>query len=160
MVDGPNMYNYVNANPVNYIDEWGEYGISIGPIVIPGPDLIGPSMGTHDILNPNGTGKRNKTKPVQAGVKEEANNPTAQVNKAETGNGDNEEEKGKQDTEKGEQPETGYRTDKPPSKPHFDRKTGKKESEHWHYRDYNWNPKTKQWELGKWKYGGTGQFPK
>lgn len=28
----------------------------------------------------------------------------------------------------------GYRNDKPPSDPHYDKNTGKREPEHWHYQ--------------------------
>ena len=90
---------------MNYIDPWGESAISVGPFILPGPDLIGPSTGARDIINPNGTEKKNKTKTESAGIKEPANNPTAQVNKAETGNGEKEEEVGKEKEDYPENPD-------------------------------------------------------
>ncbi len=63
-------------------------------------------------------------------------------------------------TLKPEKPATNYRNHKAPSRPHFDKNTNKKEPEHWHYQEYNFNPKTQKWEPGPWKYGGPGEAPK
>jgi RHS repeat-associated protein len=95
MVDGPNLYNYVNANPVNLIDEWGEfslvpqYGIGgMSGLSIPIPFEPTPQ------ININGTSKGNATPTKSAGVKETANNPTMSL-KGDKGKDKEKENKGK-----------------------------------------------------------------
>ena len=93
MIDGPNMYNYVRSNPVNFIDEWGNLSLT--------PTWVSSIAGTTGTpmpiwqptpVNPNGTSKQ-EAKPKQtAESKEEAINPTADYSK---GKNNDEEKKGK-----------------------------------------------------------------
>jgi len=55
-------------------------------------------------------------------------------------------------------PPTEYRHDTPPSDPHYDKNTGKREPDHWHVTDWNWSPDKKKW-FPKGRYYGPDRPP-
>jgi RHS repeat-associated protein len=146
--DSMNLYGYVNNNPINYTDPYGEFAWAIP--FIPGVNVaVGIGLG---VVAVGLTG---------AMLYEKYNNQKSNDSSSNSNSSDNSDSDSDNNScDEGSQPDPEYRDDKPPSKPHYDKNTGKKEPEHWHQKDYNWNPKTGKWTPGKWKYGGPGKAPR
>ncbi len=167
-IDDENPYTYCSNDPVNYIDPYGYQGSGIiftiwnqglGQILRPpvlDPGLIGtdigPTPGENAPVNPKRISEGiEKALTGEKGLSERV---TSSVEKAEK------KEEGKdKDKEKKKKPKPDIREEKPPTPPHYDKKTKKDEPVHWHYRNYDWDPKEGRWRPGKWRYGGPGKAP-
>ena len=126
-----NLYGYVVADPVNWVDPEG---------LLFEVFFLGEIPPWFRVLNETGKETGKNICKVGKEASKGGNNKPAEVVRP-------------------PKPPTEYRYDKAPSKPHHDKITNNKEIEHWHFREYNWNPKTQKWTPGKWRYGGPGLPP-
>ncbi|MDP2923714.1 MAG: RHS repeat-associated core domain-containing protein [Candidatus Omnitrophota bacterium] len=159
MVDGPNMYVYCNNDPINYIDPYGFQEImtpyTSGILIPRTPTGLSQNIsGTFIPLTPT------DFYPISPRIPTPGENAQSPDNKKKSEGVTGEEGGGpKDDNPKSEKPQRDFRNDKPPSRSHYDEEIDRKEPVHWHYRDYNWNPKIEKWIPGKWQYGGAGEAP-
>ncbi len=171
--DSMNLYSYVVNDPINLNDPFG-LQIELPYVLPPGalpqgflPPLIDDcpqqypdvpiSVPIENLKNPDGISDNDQTQKPPEGVAK--------------GGGDPDEEDPDDDWltklkkklrklfKKGNLQIRIDRADKG-NIPHFDKKTGKKEPHHWHWRQrFNRDPKTGKGSAGRWKYGGAGDPP-